>query len=42
MIAKAKAEGKRYKLVCSAEKVGEKLKPAFPRNWWTRLRRSTA
>lgn len=25
MIAKAKAEGKRYKLVCSAEKVGEKV-----------------
>lgn len=26
MIAKAKAEGKRYKLVCSAEKVGDKVK----------------
>jgi len=25
MIAKAKAEGKRYKLVCSAEKVGDKI-----------------
>ena len=25
MIAKAKAEGKRYKLVCSAEKVGDKV-----------------
>ncbi len=25
MIAKAKAEGKRYKLVCSAEKIGDKL-----------------
>ena len=26
MIAKAKAEGKRYKLVCSAEKVGDTVK----------------
>ncbi len=26
MIAKAKAEGRRYKLVCSAEKVGDKVK----------------
>ena len=26
MIAKAKAEGKRYKLVCSAEKVGDQIK----------------
>jgi len=26
MIAKAKADGKRYKLVCSAEKVGDKVK----------------
>ncbi len=25
MIAKAKDEGKRYKLVCSAEKVGDKI-----------------
>jgi len=26
MITKAKAEGKRYKLVCSAEKVGDQIK----------------
>ena len=41
-IERAREQGKRWKLVCSAERDGDKVRRRSPRRWWASIRRCTA